>query len=292
MYDLIKTHKVGNPVRVITSGCGTAIENLSIFVEKCLYSEVLKTESRVKDTPAVLTIIDNLNKSNTLTSDCRLVNFDIINMFRSIDNISGLKAVKSILDARQDQFPPTDCIIEALKLCLECNNSIFNNKHFLHSDGTAQGPHVSCFYSDIAIQYFDVKALEYTPATICWKIFTDDIFIVWPHSIDELDIIFDYMNKVDTTKKIQFTMEVTTDTLEFFDLKLKFDKESKQISVDVFVKDIDRFTYVLPSTCFPKNNIENIPKGVALRLRRICDSDEKFEKHSAEYQNYLIARDY
>ena len=35
-------------------------------------------------------------------------------------------------------------------------------------------------------------------------------------------------------KKIQFTMEVATDTLEFLDLKLKFDKESKQISVDVF----------------------------------------------------------
>ena len=41
------------------------------------------------------------------------------------------------------------------------------------------------------------------------------------------------MNKVDPTKKIQFTMEVATDTLELLDLKLKFDKESKQISVDV-----------------------------------------------------------
>ena len=94
MYSLIKTHKVGNPVRVITSGCRTAIENLSIFVEKCLYSEVLKIESRVKDASEMLTIIDNLNKSNTLTFDCRLVSFDIINMFLSIDNISGLKAVK------------------------------------------------------------------------------------------------------------------------------------------------------------------------------------------------------
>ena len=45
---------------------------------------------------------------------------------------------------------------------------------------------------------------------------------------------------------------------------------------------------VLPSFV----NIENIPKGAALCLRRICDSDEKFEKHNAEYQNYLIARDY
>ena len=87
----------------------------------------------------------------------------------STDNISGLKAVKSILDVRQDQFPSTACIIEALKLCLECDNSSFNNKHFLQSDGTTEGPHMSCSYSGIVIQYFDVKALEYTPATIYWK---------------------------------------------------------------------------------------------------------------------------
>ena len=62
--------------------------------------------------------------------------------------------------------------------------------------------------------------------------------------------------------------------------------------MDVFAKDTDSFTYVLPSTCFPKNNIENIHKGVALRLSKICDSDEKFEKYSVEYQNYLTARDY
>ena len=100
------------------------------------------------------------------------------------------------------------------------------------------------------------------------------------------------MNKVDPTKKVQFTMEVATDTLEFLDLKLKFDKESKQIYADVFAKDTDSFTYVLPSTCFPKNNIEDIPEGVSLCLRRTCDSGEKLEKHSAECQNYLFARDY
>ena len=132
-----------------------------------------------------------------------------------LPNISGLKTVKSSLDNRQDQFPPTACIIEALKLCLECNNSIFNDKHFLQSDGTAQGPHMSCSYCDIVIQYFDVKALEYTPATICWKRFRGDIFVVWPHSIDELDMFFDYMNKVDPYEKTQFTVEVDTDTLEF-----------------------------------------------------------------------------
>ena len=33
MYGNIKTHKINNPTRVITSGCSTAVESL-IFVEK------------------------------------------------------------------------------------------------------------------------------------------------------------------------------------------------------------------------------------------------------------------
>ena len=87
-------------------------------------------------------------------------------------------------------------------------------------------------------------------------------------------------------------MEVAKDSLEFLDLKLMFDKESEKISVDIFSKATNSFTYVLPNTCFPKSNIENIPKEVALRLRRIRDFDNKFEKRSKEYQNYFIARDY
>ena len=79
------------------------------------------------------------------------------------------------------------------------------------------------------------------------------------------------MNNIDRTKKIQFTMKVTKDFLEFLDLKLKFDKEYKHILVEIFAKATNNFTYELPSTCFPKNSTENVPKGAALQLRRICD---------------------
>ena len=100
------------------------------------------------------------------------------------------------------------------------------------------------------------------------------------------------MNNIASTKKIQFNMEVAKDILKFLTLRLKFDKLSKLISADIFSKATSSFTYVLPSTCFPKTNIENIPKGVALRLTRICGFDSIFEKRSAKYQKYSIARDY
>ena len=65
-----------------------------------------------------------------------------------------------------------------------------------------------------------------------------------------------------------------------------------KISVDVFSKLTNSFTYVLPCPCYPNRKIKNVPKGIALRLRRICDSDEKYDQRSEEYQMYIKARDY
>ena len=50
------------------------------------------------------------------------------------------------------------------------------------------------------------------------------------------------MNNIDRTKKIQFTMEVARDVLQFLDLKRKFSKEYKRILVDIFAKATNSFT--------------------------------------------------
>ena len=62
--------------------------------------------------------------------------------------------------------------------------------------------------------------------------------------------------------------------------------------MDVFSKSNNSFTYVVPSICFPRRNIEKFPEGVALKLRKICDTDSKFKVRSNEYQQYLIATGY
>lgn len=62
--------------------------------------------------------------------------------------------------------------------------------------------------------------------------------------------------------KIQTTMEIAKDFLKFLDLGLTFNKESKHISVGILAKATNNVAYVLPKNCFPRNNIENIPKSV------------------------------
>ena len=63
MYVMVKTHKVYNPVRAITSGCDTVLEKLSISVEKTLYPLAHGLHSKIKDTNNMLEIIHNINKS-------------------------------------------------------------------------------------------------------------------------------------------------------------------------------------------------------------------------------------
>ena len=173
---------------------------------------------------------------------------------------------------------------------LKCNNSIFDNRDFLQTDGTAQGPHMCCSYKDIAMSKLDTAALQYHYQPTLWKRFQDDVLVTYTHGSDTLESFLDYRNQTDSAGKIKFTMQVQDeDGIEFLDLKLKL--ENSKIAVDVFAKPTNSFTYVLPSSWYPRKSINNIPCGIALRLRRICDTDEKFNSRSIEYKNYLIARD-
>ena len=89
----------------------------------------------------MLNIVDNISNRNIITKYPILVIFDIVNMFPSIDNVLGLEAVSNILNNRESDFPPTECILDALKLCLECYNSVFNNQFYLHVGDTAMSSH-------------------------------------------------------------------------------------------------------------------------------------------------------
>ena len=96
MYSMVKTNNADNPVRVITSGCNTVFENLSILVERRLYQLADRLNSKIKDTNNMLEIIDDINKS-ALSENCALASFDVVNMFPNIDNKSGLLIVKEVL---------------------------------------------------------------------------------------------------------------------------------------------------------------------------------------------------
>ena len=60
-----------------------------------------------------------------------LVSWDIVAMYPSINNALGMEACRKALDKREKLKPSTDCIMEAIELTLENNNSTFIGKHYL-----------------------------------------------------------------------------------------------------------------------------------------------------------------
>ena len=113
---------------------------------------------------------------------------------------------------------------------------------------------MSCSYADIAMAKYDSLANNFHLKPSVWKRFRDDIFVLWEHGTASLFSFLDYLNTMDKTGKIKFTMEIAGDTgLEFLDLKLKI-SEGK-IRVDVYAKSTNSFSYNTPNTCYPKNNI-------------------------------------
>ena len=111
------------------------------------------------------------------------------------------------------------------------------------------------------------------------------------HGADTLLSVLDYLNNVDKAGKIKFTMETADQEkgLEFLDLRIKC--VDGKLSVDIFEKPTNSFTHVKPSTCYPRKSINNVLRGMAVRLRRICYTNGKFESRANEYKQDLIARD-
>ena len=96
----------------------------------------------------------------------------------------------------------TQCIEEALEIYLTCSNSKFNDQNFLQTDGTTQGPHISCPYADIAMAKYNTLANKFHLKPKFAKRFKNDIF-TWQHAIDTLYSFLDYLNCMDTTLQVR-----------------------------------------------------------------------------------------
>ena len=286
---LYKTHKQGNPVRLLTTGCNSAIENLSRFVERVCAPLTEHIPSRIKDNSHMLEIVDRLNEvgfpRNTL-----LVSLDIVNMFPNIDNYKGMGAVEEALGSRSINKPSTACVMDALSICLFNNNSVFANQHLLQINGTATGAPNSCSYSDLAVVPIDNKVNAARGSSFREVLFygryRDDCFLLWNGRTERLSDFLAFMNSLD--EKIKFTLEIGGDSLAFLDLKITI--QNGRLETTVYSKPTDSHLYLHASSCHNKSSIEGIQKGVALRLRRICSRDEDYQSKSREYSAYLVGR--
>ena len=102
MYLLPKIHKwlYDVPGRPVRSNCGTPIEKASAFLDN-QFKEIMQNGwSYIKDSNDFIKKIKHLKKipDNTL-----LVTVDVAGLYSSIPHEAGLRALKEVLDKREEE---------------------------------------------------------------------------------------------------------------------------------------------------------------------------------------------
>lgn len=185
-YLLPKIHKEINkwtvpsripPGRPIVSDLLSESCNIAKFIDFHLAPFSTTHPAYVKNT------YDFLDKLAMITThgDALLISLDVDSLYTNIDNDLGIRAVTETL--ARDPKPIHPYIIKLLRLSLEGNDFIFNNKHYLQISGTAMGKTFAPRYADITLAYLEKECLQrsnHEPKL--YLRYLDDIILIWEHS--------------------------------------------------------------------------------------------------------------
>ena len=158
------------------------------------------------------------------------------------------------------------------------NNFEFENNHYLELQGTAMGTKMPPAYANLFMGDLEQKILAQSPLRpLVWWRYIDDILMIWPHGEEKLN---EFVNLLYSSH------EAISSPMKFHSLKSTFLMSlllhNNSIATDFHVKSTDTHQYLLSSSCHPNHIKKSIPYSLALRIRRICSTDNNFKQRTNE----------
>ena len=293
-YMNIKKHKPPlYPGRLISTTCGSPIENLSAFTAYELNTCVEALEYRLKDTNNFILQLDDINANpdsyNIDHANVIHATWDVIDMFNSIPQDMALEQCREHLNKRIAPAISTECIAEAIDITLKNNVCMFCNTCYRQEEGVAMGPHNACHVCDAAMNKINKRVMSseapYKPSI--WTVFRDDCYDAWMHGEEALHEFTEWLNTLHPT--IKFKLEqYSKDGVEYLDTFV-FSKDNK-FCTKVHCKPSDTHAYLMPVSCHPLHTIRNIPSGIALRVRKLSSEQSDYSKSKEDFSLYLRQR--
>jgi len=291
LYLLPKIHKNKIPVpgRPIVSANNSPTERISQLADHFLQPLLPLTKSYIRDTTD---FINHLEALAPLQANSILCTIDVTSLYTNIPNHEGIQACGQMLNIHRPAglTPSNSSITTLLEYVLYMNNFDFNDLHYLQVGGTAMGTKVAPSFANIFMADFEDKwVYNYTLQPTIWLRFIDDIFMIWDHGEDTLQIFLQHLNTCHRT--IKFTSETSTSEVNFLDTTVKVDHDHT-VYTDLYCKPTDSHNYLLYDSAHPKHLKDSLPYSQLLRVKRICKKTEDFERNAITIASHFKRRGY
>ena len=223
--------------------------------------------------------------------DAILVSHDVKALYTSIPNSEGIAAVKRAYDKYQQKTVANKVLTTFLALILTLNNFIFNSKLYLQIKGCAMGTICALAYANIFMEYFEEKFIYplIDAKTLLYLSFIDDIFMIWTKSEKDLLEFLNELNTKHTSIKLEF--KYSRQQTEFLDTLVYIDNNNK-LQTTLYKKPTDQQNYLHSKSEHPYSLKKSTAYSQALRIKIICSTQNKFEKHSSNLLQQLKKKGY
>jgi len=171
-------------------------------------------------------------------------------------------------------------IKEGLKVILENNNFLFNDRFYNQTKETAMGTKVAPTYANLVMGYLERNLFHQIKITYdehfvsifktFWKRYLDDCFLFWIKSINEIHSFHSILNNLHPD--IKFTIDISNCKLPFLDILVI--KKQTHIITDIYYKSTDSRQYLSFKSCHNKHTQINIPYTLAKRICTIVSDHE------------------
>lgn len=218
LYSLIKIHKENNPIRPVVSFTTAPCTKLS----KELIG-IIQIETNFHAKYAIKNSIDLIDKIKNiqLTRNCKLISFDVQNLFPSIPLDETIQIIDFLLTKNHSNPIKKYDILDCLENCLEQNYFKFNGSIYTALDGLIMGNPLSPLLAEIFMDNFEAKIHSHQCSKnfLYWYRYVDDIICCFKGTDRQLQCFFDYINTIHP--KIKFTIEREIDqSINFLDLTI------------------------------------------------------------------------
>ncbi|XDV16664.1 hypothetical protein PO909_016270 [Leuciscus waleckii] len=215
---------------------------------------------------------------------------DVTSLYTNIPHDAGLAALGYYLQT--NQVPHTEFLLSLANEVLTKKYFMFQNSFFLQTQGTAMGSPMAPNYANLFMGKFEHDFIynhnPFKQYLKVWYRYIDDIFLVWLGSKEEL---IDFNNYVNTRlPSIKFTLTYDVKVLPFLDVLVR--KVDNTLHTEIYRKETDRNSFLHYQSFHPPSLKRSLPYSQLLRVCRICNEDEVFERQAGELCQRFLDRGY